>query len=404
MISETNVKVKGIEYFILRYLVLFYPILISLGRFIPIIETLLTFTMLIVLGINCITNGKLYFKYIVIFVLFIISSQMDTNTDNHISHILVLLIFFMAIDCYKNGLYEKVYEEYIKKNNNLLLIQIVIILILNFIFMFTSLGYSNNYSSDWGFNAFQGIYTDPHQAAYHLCALLVIILLVSKNNKKTRLIQYFLVFGIEYCILETGARVPTILGLAIGLIFLIYNRIKIVGYTEIANKFFSFLPLIIFGLFALYFCIYHTSFGAKILNASKGASFDNGRSNLRNMDINYFENSDTFHKLFGHGTDNTIKSHATKYSGPIWSHNDFFQILCGMGLIMAIIYCIQWIKLLIAMLKRKKIFGIFIVLVCFAVAFYNGLYIHSRFVFVMPLLFLYFWSNEEKSQVKLVNK
>lgn len=403
MISQTNVKIKGMQFFILKYLVIFYPFLISLGRFIPIIETLLTLTMLIVLGINCIMNWRVYFKYIVIFVLFIISSQMDTNTENHISHILVLLIFFMAIDCYKNGLFEDVYE-YIKKNNNLILMQIVIIIILNFIFMFTSLGYSNNYSSDWGFNAFQGIYTDPHQAAYHLCALLVIILLVSKNNKKTRLIQYLLVFGIEYCILETGARVPTVLGLAIGLIFLIYNRIKIVGYTEIANKFFSYLPLIVFGLFALYFCIYHTSFGAKILNASEGVSFDNGRSNLRNMDINYFESSDTFHKLFGHGTDNTIKSHATKYSEPIWSHNDVFQILCGMGLIMAIIYCMQWIKLLIDMLKMKKIFGIFIVLVCFAVAFYNGLYIHSRFVFVMPLLFLYFSNKEENIQDKIVNK
>ena len=403
MRSQTNVEMKRINFFVLKYLVIFYPILISIGRFIPFIETILTLTMLVVLGLTCIIRRKLYFKYIVVFILFIISYQMDYNTANHMSHILVLLIFFMAIDCYKNGLYEKIYE-YIKKNDKFLLLQIFLIVILNFIFMFTSLGYSNNYSSDWGFNAFQGLYTDPHQAAYHLCALLVIILLVSKNNKKTRLIQYILVFGIEYCILETGARVPTVLGLAIGLIFLIYNRIKIVGYTDIANKFLSYLPLIIFGIFALYFCIYHTSFGAKILNASESVSFDNGRSNLRNMDINYFESSDTFHKLFGHGTDNTIKSHATKYSEPIWSHNDVFQILCGMGLIMAIIYCMQWIKLIIDMLKRKKIFGIFIVLVCFAVAFYNGLYIHSRFVFVMPLLFLYFSNKEENLQDEIVNK
>ena len=399
MRSQINVKFKEIEYFILKYLIIFYPFLISIGKFVPLVDTILTLMMLLILGIDCIMNKKIYFKYIIIFVIFIVSAQMDYNIDRHISHITVLLIFFMAIDSYINGLYKKIYK-YIEKYNKFLLLQIFIILILNLVFMFTSLGYSYNYSSDWGVNAFHGIYIDPHQAAYHLCALLVIILLISKNNKKNRMLQYILVFGIEYCILETGARVPTVLGLAIGLIFLIYNRIRITGYSEVANKFFSYLPLIIFGIFTLYFCIYHTSFGTKIINTSKSNSFDNGRSGLREVDINTFKNSDTFHKLFGNGTYNTIKSHETEYSGPIWSHNDLFQILCGMGLIMAIIYCIQWIKVLIVMLKKKKFLGIFVILVCFAVAFYNGLYIHPRFVFAMPLLFLYFLDEEEKCKLR----
>lgn len=397
MKNYANVEVRGIEFFLLKYIVIFYPLLISLGRFIPFVETILTLMMLFVLGLDCIVKRKLYIKYIVIALLFIGSARMDIQTENHIAHIKVLLIFFLAIDCYNNGLYEKI-AIYIEKNHNLLLTQIVIILIINFLFMFLSIGYSNGYSSDWGFNAFQGIYTDPHQAAYHLCALLVLVLIISQTDKKTRLLQYLIVFGMEYCILTTGARVPTVLGLAIGMIYLIKNKIKIVGYTEVANRFFSYLPLIVFGIFALYFCIFHTSFGAKILNASEGVSFDNGRGNLRKMDIELFQQSDVIHKIFGNGTQNTINSHATQYSEPIWSHNDFFQILCGMGLFMALIYLVQWLKLLVKMLKNKKLLGIFIVLICIAVAFYNGLYIHSRFVFVMPLLFLYFLKENKKSQ------
>lgn len=394
---ETNGKIKGIEYIVLKYLIIFYPILISLGRFIPFIETILTLIMLGILVLDCITKKKLYIKYIIIAIFFIISSQMDIDKTNHIDHIKVLLIFFLTIDCYYNGLYEKI-SLYIEKNYKFILAQILIILMINFIFMFLSLGYSNGYSADWGLNAFQGIFTDPHQAAYRLCSLLVIVLIISKYDKKTRLLQYLLVFGIEYCILETGARVPTALGLAIGVSFLIRNKIKIVGYTEIANRFFSYLPLIIFGIFALYFCIFHTSFGAKILNTSRGSSFDSGRSNLREMDIQNFKQFDTFHKLFGNGTDNTIKSHATQYSGAIWSHNDFFQILCGMGLLMEIIYLFQWLKLLLKMLKSKKFLGFMSVVACIVVAFFNGLYIHSRFVFIMPILFVYFINSTENKR------
>ena len=119
MKNYANVEVRGIEFFLLKYIVIFYPLLISLGRFIPFVETILTLMMLFVLGLDCIVKRKLYIKYIVIALLFIGSARMDIQTENHIAHIKVLLIFFLAIDCYNNGLYEKI-AIYIEKNHNLL--------------------------------------------------------------------------------------------------------------------------------------------------------------------------------------------------------------------------------------------------------------------------------------------
>ncbi|WP_370774167.1 O-antigen ligase family protein [Clostridium sp.] len=388
--------IKGVEYTILKYLIILYPILISISRFIPIVGTFLTLILLCVLIIENIYSKKFWIKYSVIIILLIISSSVYTEISNHTAHIKVILIFFLSMDCYYRTFYERC-TCLIKKYSKFIIFQIIIILGVNFIFFFNSLGYSKDYTQDWGFRAFQGIYPDPHQAAYHFCALLILILWISRY--KYNFMQWLIIAGIEYCILMTGARVPTVLGIILGGIFCLDHRIKFKSNNKALGNIISYIPIILLALVTVVFMMKHTSFGVKILNATKGASFDNGRSGLREMDIKLFQSSDLFHKWFGNGTDAVIKSHKGPYNDAIWSHNDFFQILCGMGLIMFLFYCKQWISILWNMIKRKKYLGFLTVLICIIVAFYNGLYIHSRFVFVMPLLFLYF--KDRKKYVKI---
>lgn len=387
--------IRSIEYTILKYLIILYPFLISMSRFVPIIGTLLTLTLLCVLILENLYSKKFWIKYSVIIILLGISSTMYSEVLNHTAHIKVILIFFLAMDCYYRKLYE-LCTCLINKYSKFLMFQIIIILSVNFIFFFNSLGYSQDYTKDWGFRAFQGIYPDPHQAAYHFCALLILILWISRY--KYRFVQWLIIIGIEYLILMTGARVPTALGIVLGFIFCLDHRMKFAANSKAMRVILSYIPIVFLGIVALVFMMKYTSFGIKILNASTGSSFDNGRSGLRQMDIQLFKSSNLIHKLFGNGTDAVIQSHKGPYNDAIWSHNDFFQTLCGMGLIVFLFYCKQWISILWSMIKGRKWLGFLTVLACIIVAFYNGLYIHSRFVFVMPLLFLYF--KDRKKYVK----
>lgn len=388
MIGNTrNLNFKKIENSILKYLIILYPLLISITRFIPLVGTLLTLLILVVLILNRIYFKKTWFKYSMIIGLFILSTLMYHETYNHQAHIKVLTIFFLSMDCFDTGLYNKI-DNIIKDNSKFILFQITIVLSINLLFFITPLGFSIDYSSDWGFSAYRGTFIDPHQAAYQLCILLVFLLLIAKNRYNWT--QYLLLLGIEYCILMTGARVPTVLGLVIGIIFCLEHKLLFKANNEFIKRIFSYLPLLVLGTLSLYFIFFYTSFGDKMINSLNSISFDNGRGSLREKDIQFFYASSWLHKFFGNGTDAVILSHAGKYNDAIWSHNDFFQILCGMGIFTILIYCSAWLRVLFKMIKYKSLLGLGIVILCIMVAYFNGLYIHSRFVFIMPLLFQYY--------------
>lgn len=229
-----KILIKQMEYLVLRYLIIWYPILISIGRFIPIIGTLLTLTLLCILVIENIYTKKFWVKYSVITILFIISFTMYPENVDHIAHIKVLLIFFLSMDCFYRNFYDR-YSVILKKYSWVLQVQITMILLVNIGFFFSELGYSQAYTQDWGFKAFQGIYLDPHQAAYHLCALLVFVLWISRY--RYRYFQWILVIGLEYCILMTGARVPTVMGIALGGLFCLDHKIEFKSNSKILKKF-----------------------------------------------------------------------------------------------------------------------------------------------------------------------
>lgn len=388
-ISKEN-KLLRFGYTILKYIIIFYPILLSVTRFIAIIDTILTASLIILLGILVTKKNKKIIKYMILGSLFIMSTYIHYDKSSHIEHVKVLLIFFLTFDCYQMKYYEK-FLDIIKKNSGIIIFQLVIIIIFNLISMFASWGYSDSYSESWGIRAFQGVYSDPHQAAYHLCAIL--IYLVSISNKKANIMYCMLVIIVEYCILMTGARVPTGLSIFIGIIYFADNKTKIIvsRYNNSINTIVSYIPLMIVGIMGIYLVLSYTSFGSKIINSSSSIHFDNGRSILRKQDINLFSKSTITRKLFGNGT-GAVKS---IHKSGIWSHNDFFQIMCGMGLFVLIMYSFEYIKVIKDFLFNKKMLGIIYILLCAIVAFYNGLYIHSRLVFAIPILFEYFKIRKE---------
>jgi len=383
-----------IENTIEKYMIVSLPFLFSMGRFIPVLETIATLLTIIVLVLNQALLRKNIVKYALIIALFVISGTMGSGYSQHIDHIKPMIIFFCAMDAYESTLYERVLYH-LEKYKKIIMVELNIVLLLNFIFMFSSAGYSSKYGESWSFSAFEGIYADPHQCAYHICALLIILLWVAHFEFKQY--YYVILLGYEYCVLITGARAPTIIALLIGLIFVIDHFVKPASWKKLIQVVLRYMVLLIAACFAMYYIMTKTNFGLKMLSGIGNSNFDNGRGMLRERDISLFINSDLIHKLFGCGTDAVIKYHGSfSYSSEIWSHNDFMQILCGMGLIMFLVYIIYWAKRLYASFFESflsfAVTGSFIV-----VAFINGLYIHTRLTFVMPLLFMYMYQRVKPS-------
>lgn len=375
-----------IENTIEKYMIISLPLLFSMGRFVLGLETIATLMTFVLLLLNQLLLKKNIGKYFLITIIFVVSGMMGTENTQHIDHIKPMIIFFCAMDAYDGALYKKALN-YIQKYKDIIVAELIIVLVSNLVFMFSAAGYSSKYGESWSFSAFEGIYADPHQCAYHICALLILLLWIANFEFKTY--YYFVLLGYEYCVLITGARAPTIIALIIGLVFVVDHFVKPASWIDFAQVALRYIVLGIAAAIALYYIMTKTNFGLKMLSGIGSSNFDNGRSLLRERDIALFTGSDLLHKLFGHGTDAVIKYHGSfSYSSEIWSHNDFMQILCGMGLIMLVIYCLYWGKRLYASFS-ESILSILTVVIFIIVAFINGLYIHTRLTFVMPLLFMY---------------
>lgn len=386
---------NGLRNLLERYMFLWFPTWICLGRFVPVAGTLLTLCMIVILVSEQFLKRKTFAKYIAIIFLFVASSCMYTSVESHNAHIKVMIIAFLALDARYSNLYDRVIFN-IEENKKIIYFQLIAILFLNIIFIFLNAGYSIQYEAQWSVRAYQGIFSDPHQCAYHICALLVFLLWVAGDEINAGHILCML--GYEVCVLSTGARVPTVLALFIGGVFCLQylkNKVK----NDLFNTMLKYLAIAIGIIIALFLIMKYTTFGNKMINAIVKNNLDSGRSNMRTADIQYFMESNWYYKIFGHGTDAVIDFHGSRpYGAYIWSHNDFTQILCGMGLIMFLFYCITWIDTLKETLKTSIGSALMVVLVM-AVAFGNGLYIHSRFVFVFPLLLLYMEKNARESKL-----
>ena len=155
---------------------LFSPILIALDRFIGISGTLLTGVPL-VLGIAIILHERKYLlKYIILILLFLISVIINHDFGNGSETFKPLLIFLLSLDLCANKRFLNAVKRCFKLLKKEIFIMLAIIVFLNLIMVMFSLGYSNIDTETWGLDAYMGLYSSPHQAAYRFSMLLVFII------------------------------------------------------------------------------------------------------------------------------------------------------------------------------------------------------------------------------------
>lgn len=382
----------------------FFPILIIIERYIPFLSTLLTglvviFSLFIILSKR---NKIFIIKYILVFFCYWYNLRYVTDVQLHRSYLIFLIYTMLIFDLCRNKDYiDNVIKGFYGKCE-LIEAQLWICMIINIITVFISYGYSNDYSQVWSLNAYKGIYTDPHQLGYRLCAMIILlnILILIKNCPR----YVFLLVGFEILILLSGARVPTVMALILGLLSIRLMDIKFINRNKIMLSYNNKV-----GIVAICICVFvgmvgafsQTSFVKKMQVTFEAQDFDSGRSDLKDIDLEYFKVAEKDKQLFGSGTEKTYKLHKEKAYAEIWSHNDFLQILVGMGLISLIIYAISIVRVCLIFFVKKKIIYYLTGLSILFLAWANGLFIHPRFVCMIPLLIAIINTFEEMKYLEM---
>ena len=392
-IYKQNKKNKNFLYTVYSCFLLFSPILISLDRFIGLSGTLLT-GVPFVLGLLIIIQEKKYIrKYSVITILFLMSVIINKDFINGFETFKPLMIFLFSLDLCCSADFLVVLKRCFIKLKKAVFIMLVSIVGLNLIMVLFPSGYSIVDTETWGLEAYMGLYSSPHQAAYRFSMLIVFIVYMFLLNYN-KLITIIMLFITTFLLFKTGARTPTLIGIFV-IIFLLFTKRKellsisktyICRYKTAAK---IVLPIIGIIMIAL---LLKSAFVQKIINLSS-ESFDSGRSILRNHELKYFIKSNLFNMLFGNPLDTVYNVNHMAIGARIWCHNDFMQILMQFGILGLAAYlysCGRFVLIQIKEIKSKETKTIFylIVLLFAFVSFYNGLFFFPRFAMIIPLFYI----------------
>lgn len=391
---------KRFLYYLYAIFILVIPILITLDKYIGNVGTILT-------GVPCILgiiNVFLYqrkkrLKYIIVLLIFFINIFFSTNLDLQVEFMKTLLIFLTCFDIVQDKQFLIIVKKSFEKYYKFIIISISIILLLNIgIFSIQHITSIDNYSDTWNIEVFEGLYSDPHQAAYRFCALIIYILFLMKARKGNQIYNIVLLLVAEVLLLMTGARTPTALGMFFGLMAILCFKKEIKEFSLKYKK--IFVTSLVIGVIAIAIILPQTAFIQKSLNTKEG-NFDNGRSKLIQAEWSYYMNESIVNKFLGNDITEIYEINRKILYKPIWCHNDIMQVLLQFGIIMLIIYFETIIQAMIYLLKNQsklnKAIIILLNLVFLFVAFYNGLFYFPRFVIVIPIIFMiYKLYNEEK--------
>lgn len=409
-IKKIPEKLKGILkkekvlYDIYAILLLFLPIFITLDKYVGFIGTILT-GLPFVLGILSvfIYQRKKILKYILIVILFIVNAFFSTDLNEQFEFVKPLVIFLTCFDMVQDVDFLKTIKKYLEKYYKFVLISIALILVLNigFLIFNNAQAMSDKYSSDWDISAFEGLYDDPNQAAYRFCSMLVFVIFYIRAGKNNNIVNVILLIALEGLTLMTGARTPTAMAIALGMIGIYFLREPIFELFKKYKKISITASIIIVVALVIY--LPQTAFIQKNLVAAEG-TFDNGRTIMRDAGMNYFINSDIQNKLFGNDINTIYNINKQVMHAYIWSHNDMLQILLQFGIIMLVIYFETIIYSMIYCLKGqtkfKKLIIVLLNITFLFVGFYNGLFFHPRFVVAIPVIFAIFKLYELKEESK----
>lgn len=257
------------------------------------------------------------------------------------------------------------YEQYIEKHINIVRVNTVLTLFFSVLSIITKVGFVSAQRT----TVFRGYFSLEHELAYH-CIVSYSLLSIIRNRKNEKL-NFTMKVIFTAIIVLTGVR-SALLAVAV---LLLYDML-----TLNLNKKIIILVLALIGIGV---CISDPNIVAKIpvlsktVAANQVGDITNGRTELNGMGVIYYKTKmTTSEKLIGI----TMSNLREKIYWGLHAHNDVLNILIGYG---AVYFFITFFLLFI-FCKCKN--GLVLFLIISILSFFNGLYMYSEMVIMLPAL------------------
>jgi len=348
------------------------------GKVVNILFVFLSIFSLLIGLFNSVDSGKIYIHFF--------------------SFINTVLLFLLFSDV-------KVIERFkifFKKYKLLLISELLVIWIVEFILILTHKGYMYRFS--WGGSFFLGTSQMPHTLAYLMMMTIIIFLCVLINDRK-RFPYYFILFIPFLAIYLSGARVVLLAALGISLILIDYLFTS--RSRSIMLKLFVFFLITMIFLFIFRKNIINSNLWQKMMLRENSGNNSAGRLYMiKYMIPQFLSDSNLLHILFGQGDDKTYLYNLENIyvASPVWAHDDLLQVLIGKGIMGLLVYMysfLRYIKFVFS--NNSKYIEIILSGVIVILLLINGFYTYRDaslgIPFISLLLILYNGRGDESKNV-----
>ena len=288
---------------------------------------------------------------------------------------LFLIILLLAFQK-KDIIFE--FQRYIERSEKL-------ILITSFLFYIVSSIYQVLKYSEITY--IKGPFLYSHVFAYYCLAYYALMICLSNNKSNYK--RWIIILKIVSVIMVLLSAVRSASLAMVVILFFDYFKIR-----SFSIKTILLIALVGLAVYFVYFTdiIYSIPLIRKTLLAIDNGDISNGRENFANNILDFYQGLPFSDKFFGVGITSIRNYMFTIYHVGIHAHNDFVNILCGYGLLGLGLFFYSAIKY---SSDTKKLW---IFLVLFLLAYFNGLFMYSGFCLLLPVIKVAFLkSSYEKS-------
>ena len=373
------------------------PVLTVAERYIPFLGALSSAAFVIVSPLTLVSNKRkiaILVEYAVAGALLLLNWKSIGDLDYHLDIEKCTFVLISVSNQCADGEYKRELLFFIRKHMRYIETQLILVVLVNLAVIPFSYGYSNKYSAMWDISAFQGIYIDPHQAAYRLFISAVLLFTISVGRKQlglfsnqSRTVYFLLTLAILLLVVRTGARVALVL---VPILFVLTMR-NLLPRVKLESGGASVSVSIALGVFlllsaaVLIFAFFNSSVGSKTIAAFSGKNFDNGRGIIRTISLATYASWDAWKKVFGGGHDIVHQLTLSRMYFSLWAHNDYLQMLMGAGLLGLCQYLVDTVRMLRQFFRARWIGAAVFAALVFT-AWFNGLMLHVLFVSTLPVL------------------
>lgn len=358
------------------------------------INRVLILFMSIVLCVKKTYDKKSICIFLIIVILFIYSCIVSTDFIRNINDFAYYFFaILMLLEFYDNKEKMGLQESYSNISHFVDKITIV-----NFIVILIEALTPTCYYSEWGGRYFCGLTDAGHTIAPGICLNMALMLLYL-DKKEFKAKNLIILCTYLVILFNTGAR-----------IFIVPSVILI--YYYFSNKIIQKKNKIIYSILAVIIFVFiflKTGMYDKFVYAITGSSgnkmsffqfFTSSRSVFWIADLKDYIHSSILEKFFGHGFDYIYQLNSRDVGMTIWAHNDFINLLVGVGLTGFLIY-IYALKRLFFNIKRllsKKNFALAVCYV-FIPAFFNGFYTYVHYILSFFVFLILIIKNDESKKI-----